>query len=56
MIASLCLILFVDQNSRLNEDEGFGAHQAVNVDLWTACTKTDTCGYGDAVNRENRFL
>jgi hypothetical protein len=56
MIASNCLILFVEQNSRLNEDEGYGAHQTVNIDLWPTCIKTDTCGYGSAVNRENRFL
>ncbi len=56
MIASNSLILFVEQNSRLNEDEGYGAQQAVNIDLWPACIKTDTCGYGSVVNRENRFL
>jgi hypothetical protein len=28
MIAFHCLILFVEQNSRLNEDEGYGAHQS----------------------------
>jgi hypothetical protein len=56
MIASHRLILFVEQNSRLNEDEYYGTHQAVNVDLWTICTKLDTYGYGSVVNRENRFL
>jgi hypothetical protein len=56
MIASHRLILFVEQNSRLNEDECYGTHQAVNVDLWTICTKLDTYGYGSVVNRENRFL
>jgi hypothetical protein len=56
MIASLRLILFVEQNSRLNEDECYGTHQAVNVELWKTCTKLDTCGHGSVVNRENRFL
>ena len=56
MIASHSLFLFIEQNSRLNEDECYGTHQAVNVDLWMACTKPEICGYGGAVNRENRFL
>ncbi len=56
MIASNRLILFVEQNSRLNEYEYFGTHQTVNVDVWTTCTKPDTYGYGSALNRENRFL
>jgi hypothetical protein len=61
MLASYDMIshrtmMFVEQNSGLNEDEGHGTPQAVNVDLWTICTKLDTSGYGSVVNRENRFL
>jgi hypothetical protein len=33
MISSHRLILFVEQNSRLNEDEYYRTHQAVNVDF-----------------------
>ena len=61
MLASYDMIfhrtmMFVKQNSGLNEDEGYGTDLAVNVDLWTICTKLDTCGYGSMINRENRFL